>query len=392
MKGSTRRPSCALALLPWLACHGLALSAILRVPQDHATIQGAIDAAQDGDRVIIEPGTYKEWAVDFRGKAISVEGTDPCSRAVIEATVVDGDSIDSVVVFRSGEDTTSVLCGLTITGGMPRNHGGGGVWCDNSASPRISDCNIVHNHALGGNGGGVSVANYSGGSHPIIERCRIAHNSGASQGGGVAVGDFGGDVELRNCLVTHNRASMYGGGVGVRGRSAYLHSTLLLDNSAGLKGTSVSVRYADELKMSFCTVAGNRGDADNAIHIRFGVDATLSNCIIYNNVMPPLGEDPMNVSFSDVEGGYEGEGNIDATPLFRSYRVGSYLLRPGSPCVDAGDPQLADGFRWPPWYDNDWRRADMGAFGGPGNRGWVPGGCEESVFVPEVGLDPRGEH
>jgi hypothetical protein len=61
-----------------------------------------------------------------------------------------------------------------------------------------------------------------------------------------------------------------------------------------------------------------------------------------------------NASFSNVEGGFPGAGNIDLDPLFLDAAGGDYRLLPGSPCVDAGDPTSA--------LDPDCTRADLGAF------------------------------
>jgi hypothetical protein len=77
------------------------------------------------------------------------------------------------------------------------------------------------------------------------------------------------------------------------------------------------------------------------------------------------------VAYCDVEGGWPGEGNLDLDPGFRSGLGFDYLLRPGSPCIDAGDPALLDGVRWPRRYGNG-PRSDMGAYGGPGDLGWLP--------------------
>lgn len=43
------------------------------------------------------------------------------------------------------------------------------------------------------------------------------------------------------------------------------------------------------------------------------------------------------ISYSNIEGGFPGEGNIDADPLFEA---GTYHLLPGSPCIDAGNTDL----------------------------------------------------
>jgi hypothetical protein len=65
-----------------------------------------------------------------------------------------------------------------------------------------------------------------------------------------------------------------------------------------------------------------------------------------------------------------GPGMIDANPRFVAFRGFDYLLSPISTCIDAGDPAIEDGFDWPDWYPND-PRSDMGAYGGPGNVGWL---------------------
>lgn len=96
----------------------------------------------------------------------------------------------------------------------------------------------------------------------------------------------------------------------------------------------------------------------------------------------------LTISYSDVEGGQSsvvvekgctlnwGDGMIDEDPLFMTFHGFDYLLDVGSPCIDSGDPSIEDGIsdwrpRWPEWYPNG-PRSDMGAYGGPGNKGWLP--------------------
>ena len=131
----------------------------INVPADYPTIQEAIIAANTGDLVLVLEGTYYE-NINFLGKAITVAShyfMDGDERH-IDKTIIDGSQpanpdFGSVVSFVSGEDTNSVLCGFTITGGtgtlefppgMPPMREGGGVFCSASGGRIIH--NIIKNN------------------------------------------------------------------------------------------------------------------------------------------------------------------------------------------------------------------------------------------------------
>src|SRR5262245_19756517 len=81
--------------------------ALRRVPSEYATIQGAMDAAHDGDVVVAAPGTYP-GTIDFRGKAIEVVAWEGAA-----VTTLHGTYEDAVVRFHSGECPGSRLIGFT---------------------------------------------------------------------------------------------------------------------------------------------------------------------------------------------------------------------------------------------------------------------------------------
>jgi hypothetical protein len=83
-----------ILLLPTIA--GTAAGRTITVdddsPADFDNIQAAINDANDGDTVVVLPGTYTgdgNRDIDFRGKAITVRSTDPNDPTVAAATIID---------------------------------------------------------------------------------------------------------------------------------------------------------------------------------------------------------------------------------------------------------------------------------------------------------------
>ncbi|MCD5401321.1 right-handed parallel beta-helix repeat-containing protein [candidate division NPL-UPA2 bacterium] len=162
---------------------------VISVPGDYPTIQAAIDAAEDGDVIVVEPGTYRE-NIDFMGKAITLRSTAPDDPEVVAATIINGGNNGSVVTFRTGETAESVLSGFTITGGsgtlvMRKGIGGylGGGILVMMASPTIKNNTITGNTAQDG-GGGIAVLDDSS---PTIKNNTITGNTAWGAGDEIAV-------------------------------------------------------------------------------------------------------------------------------------------------------------------------------------------------------------
>ena len=210
----------SLSILIYLIIFSVCLpisDATINVPSDQPTIQAGIDAAEDGDTVLVADGTYKGEGnvnIDFEGKRITVK-----SQNGAESTTVDCERKPDTrgFIFQNNETNDAVLDGFTIRNGV---HGlGGGIYC-NDASPIIKNCVITENRAVANQfhaqgGGGIYCFN----SDTIIIACKVTNNQAESTfGAGVFLDGawIKDDVVLRetqsqpsliDCSITENSGS-----------------------------------------------------------------------------------------------------------------------------------------------------------------------------------------
>jgi hypothetical protein len=326
-------------------------------------IRYAISDAISGDQIILNPGIYLE-KINYLGKNLTLRSIDPNNPAVVASTVIKGGSYTPAVVFYSGEGPTSVLAGLTITGGNT------GIYCY-GASPTITNCIVTDNFA-NSYGGGIRCQNYS---YPTIRNCTISSNS-AIAGGGIYSGQpvppppppgsapYATSVIemfaptyciITNCVITGNTAQR-GGGMYNSGTSPVLTN---------------------------CTFSSNTASVAVGGLYNYSSNPTLRNCILWNDTPPEVHVDGTGttvISYSDVQGSWPGTGNINADPMFIDVdgpdeTVGTaddnLRLSAASPCVDTGlntsvpvdittdldgHPRIADG------DCNDTEVVDMGVY------------------------------
>ena len=202
------------------------------------------------------------------------------------------------VVTGSGTDETAVLDGFTITGGNANGPGypgypdyydsGGGMYnyggWPTYSSPTITNCTFSGNSAYGGYGGGRGGGMYNSGGSPKVTNC-IFNGNVAYYGGGMYNYSYPGNSKVTNCTFTGNVAGAYGGG--------------------GI----------------------------------YGYNTTVTNCILWDNEGGQISGDA-NVTYSDVEDGWAGEGNINEDPMLEADGLHLTLC---SPCIDAGTNTPAGG-------------------------------------------------
>jgi serine protease len=152
----------------------------LNVPADYPTIQSAINAANNGDTVLVAPGTYVE-NINFNGKAITV-----ISSGGAATTIIDGNHNGTVVTFNHSETLSTVLSGFTIRNGFRSGLWGAGI-AVTSASPTITANVITSNHAA------VAIGIYVDSGSPLISNNTITNNDQTGAGDG---GLGGGGIEV----------------------------------------------------------------------------------------------------------------------------------------------------------------------------------------------------
>ena len=274
----------------------------------YSTIQTALDYAEGGEIIIIDPGVYYE-TIDLTDKNIILRGANSGLTSAAADTVLLGDGTTPVVLL-SGNSEECILQGVTVMGGSV------GIRIVDS-SAEIMDCHVVANE-----GAGFELVDEA---QPSIHHCVLADNGGA----GI---DMPPKTEGRKLL----------------------HSSPNIVN---------------------CTIV------ENGYGAILNGRPIIANSILYYNVTnsdaAQISSDLPSVTYSDVQGGWPGEGNIDTDPLFAEPDNGDYHLKAQagrwntssqswiiddvtSPCIDAGDPSSPVGLE--PSPNNG--IINIGAYGG----------------------------
>ncbi len=227
----------------------------LRVPDDHDTIQGAIDAAETGDLILVGPGTYVE-TIDLSGKAITIRGAGGSAASIVDG----GGGGSATVTIDSGEGAGTVLDRLTITGGAP------GIAISGS-SPTIRRCTIAANRGDGGL--------YAADSSVSVEDCTISDNSAVVGGGLYAAGI--GSIDVLRCTFSDNSSTILGGGMFFDDTDFLVEDCVFEGNHAGFGGGAGAAEQKTTGKgtISRCTVAGNSSDYGGGF-LLFGTFAVVS--------------------------------------------------------------------------------------------------------------------
>lgn len=262
------------------------------------------------------------------------------------------------VVTASGVDPNTILDGFTITAG--NTDGGcfyGAGMYNVSSSPTIKNCFFTRNTANSGGG----MANDQS-SNPLVTNCLFVDNSVGTAGGAMSNMEVS-NPEIVNCFFAGNESLHYGGAmVNHPSANPILTNCVFTSNTAGESGGAIATGGTSSPVVINCTFSANTAGLNAGAIGSGGPDFTIVNSIFWGNsapTEPQIGSsDPCSVlvSFSDVQGGWPGTGNIDLDPQFKDPNGPDDIagteddnleLAHDSPCIDTADsnsmpPDYAD--------------------------------------------------
>jgi len=292
---------------------------------DYATIQDAVDAATDGDTIVLTAGTFTgdgNRDIDFGGKNLTVrsESGDPAD-VILDCEAGEGDPHRGFY-FHSGEDASSHVRGITIMGAYFIL--GGGIHLS-GCNPTIEDCVFRNNTALGG--AGIFCAN----APATITGCRFQHNRATSAGAGIAfslpVGPSGRDVPyVTRCVFYDNDADDTGAGIACDGTAPLMTECTFFANHPAPGGAAIAVGSGVTLNLANSIVAHTFTGA--AVVCEDGsAAANLLCCDLHANEEGDW--------TGCLAGQGAGNGNLALDPLFCDPEAGDLTLRSDSPCAPA---------------------------------------------------------
>ncbi|MDD5326659.1 MAG: right-handed parallel beta-helix repeat-containing protein [Phycisphaerae bacterium] len=247
------------------------------------------------------------------GGAIYIQN---CAAADINGCIISGNKARNTgagIYLLAGTESVSIR-NCEISNNITTRYGGGGIY-NCVAGTTITNCTITENQALNPNsiaghscGGGILSANDIN-----IINCRIMGNyaeSSSGYGGGIySIGD----ADIINCQITGNSTGGRGGGIFDAGPDRIINSTIA-NNYASLDGGGAYI--CDTTVVTNSIFWGNYAGQDGN---QFGS---------FNNP---------SISYSDIQDGWSGTGNIDADPCFIDADTNDFHIGQNSPCIDAGD-------------------------------------------------------
>lgn len=302
----------------------LLAQAFLRVPHDVSDLSVAIALVDDGGTIELGPGVWTQPTLQITNKSLTVRGY-----AGPEATALRAPLGSPVVSFLGSGPESLTLEGLRIDQG----------YC--AVSPvTVQDARLVciscffETNVCLGEGGAISVLAVNHNAQLVLQSCRLFGNYAGVGGGAINLEALDADrivaATIASTLVAANTSTT---GAAISG-----------DNGGILQVALTNVTFA------YNQAALGSGlihivSEENRPAIISGINAIMREnepAVVTESMGSLAGATfATDLVLSNVEGGWNGLGNIDADPQFVNPLGGDFRLQPTSPCIDTGGAALA---------------------------------------------------
>jgi len=319
------------------------------------TIQAGINASLSGDTVIVHDGTYTGTGnsnIDFSGRNITLRSANGWQN-----TTIDLQGSSRAFYFHNGETRNAVIDGFNVINGVTSS-GATAILCNNSSSPTIKNSRFYNNISYDDTKGGA--IGFGSNSDGAIINCIFEKNE-ARHGGAVSAQN-GSDIYVFGCFFLNNHSRYDGAGLWTHTSTIDVESSVFAYNTGGggarFDNGECSVTNSLFYQNSSLYAGGLRLDtghltiknstiADNILSDGYGGGVflggygilTMLNSIIWGNDHGSIYLHEWatvdSITYSDLEGGWLGLGNIDYDPMFLDALNGNYRISALSPAVDA---------------------------------------------------------
>ncbi len=350
------------------------------------TVQQGIDAASAGEMVWVKEGTHTPWfslpIAELQTGVLLYGGFDGTEAELAERgdpadhpTILDGMRSSYHVVIGA---SNAVIDGFIIKNGNANRNGrghdaGGGLYSKGSSGLVVKNCLFENNYASRA-GGALYGEN---GSIDITDSTFMGNES--EFGGAISNGQPSPTMTIKSCIFDGNTATRSGGAINNPDADLVVEDSIFKNNEAPDGGAmrnefgNISItnslfhfnqadnnggaikNESSDISITNCTFNQNEAVAGGAMYNEDS-SPNILNSIFWDDIgyfgtpeIHDAGTSDTSVTYSDVQYGFSGTGNINADPLFVTGPQGNYYLSQttagqgaDSPCVDAGSNPATD--------------------------------------------------